>query len=269
VCISYKGKRLKGKGKGGLLGFPKFSLHKNYLAFIPESSNITLYLETKPMKKYLFRFLAMFFTFLVGIVLVSSYCFPKQNDFNDRSIEIPNETCPIQTNDSKTSDLSITSSEIEDEYAVYSAILNDVKRENKIIVVTDQTTNNFFLNPEYFVKDEVSVGNENLSENAYKVQKIQKLTNNFNSTVTTVMISIKDKEKLLYGNYRKIKNFKKYANAYTFIEFSKVRFNNEHNKAILYYGTTCGPLCGGGNNVFLEKMNGKWIIKHTVGLWVS
>jgi uncharacterized protein YrzB (UPF0473 family) len=222
------------------------------------------------MKKHLFRFLAMFFTFLVGIIFVSNYFFPKQNDFNDKSIEIAIETSQIQTNDSKTADLSIIPSETDDEYAVYSAILNDIQRENKIIAVTDQTTQGFGGGSEFFTYDnKVSVEyKEAFSNFDEKNKKKQKLTNNFNSTVKTVMISIKDEENLLRGNQR-AKAYQKYANAYTFIQFSRVGFNKEHNKAILYYGTTCGPLCGGGNNVFLEKVNGKWIIKHTVGLWVS
>ncbi len=222
------------------------------------------------MKKYLFRFLAMFFTFLIGIIFVSSYFFPKQNDFNDKSIEIPFEINQIQTNDSKTADSSITSSEIEDEYAVYSAILNDVKRENKVIVVTDQTTQGFAGGSDFTDDNKVSVQyNEAFTNHNEKNKKRQKLTNDFNSTVKTVIISIKDKEKLLHGNYRRVKAYTKYANAYTFIEFSRVGFNEEHNKAVLYFGTTCGPLCGGGNRVFLEKVNGKWVIIKTEGLWVS
>ena len=46
-------------------------------------------------------------------------------------------------------------------------------------------------------------------------------------------------------------------------------FNSSYNKAYVRIGYICGPHCGGGQEVVLEKIDNKWIIKEVTGTWIS
>lgn len=46
-------------------------------------------------------------------------------------------------------------------------------------------------------------------------------------------------------------------------------FNRNYTLAYLRFGVICGPLCGSGSEVILEKKAGKWIVKEILGTWIS
>lgn len=50
---------------------------------------------------------------------------------------------------------------------------------------------------------------------------------------------------------------------------SKPIFNKTKDLVYFRYGFICGPLCGHGKDLILEKRNGKWVIKEITGFWVS
>lgn len=51
------------------------------------------------------------------------------------------------------------------------------------------------------------------------------------------------------------------------VEFSQAIYNGKF--ASTYYGIHCGSLCGAGNIVIFEKINGKWKILTEINLWMS
>lgn len=51
--------------------------------------------------------------------------------------------------------------------------------------------------------------------------------------------------------------------------FSRIYFNKEVDKAIVYYEFNCGPKCGTGEVVFIEKVAGKWMVIAYKGIWDS
>jgi hypothetical protein len=53
------------------------------------------------------------------------------------------------------------------------------------------------------------------------------------------------------------------------MQFSRIYFNAENNKAIFYCSYFCGRDCGSGNMVYLKKSSNKWIIDGIQMLWVS
>ena len=63
--------------------------------------------------------------------------------------------------------------------------------------------------------------------------------------------------------------YKKYPNSSGLVFFSKVGFNDRHDQAFVYVGRTCGGLCGAGEYVLLNKVNGQWVVRDEEGLWVS
>lgn len=65
------------------------------------------------------------------------------------------------------------------------------------------------------------------------------------------------------------KFYKKYPNSSGLAFFSKVGFNDRHDQAFVYVGRSCGGLCGSGEYVLLNKVNGQWVVCNEQGLWVS
>ena len=63
--------------------------------------------------------------------------------------------------------------------------------------------------------------------------------------------------------------YKKYPNSPGLAYFSNVGFNDQHDQAFVYVGRSCGGLCGSGEYVLLNKVNGRWEILKEQELWVS
>ena len=53
------------------------------------------------------------------------------------------------------------------------------------------------------------------------------------------------------------------------VSFSKIAFSNNKNKAAVYTSFICGRLCGTGQILFFEKINGIWKYIKTWEMWVS
>jgi len=53
------------------------------------------------------------------------------------------------------------------------------------------------------------------------------------------------------------------------ISFSKIAFSNNRSKAAVYTSFICGNLCGSGQILFFEKLNGVWRYIRTWDMWVS
>lgn len=74
-----------------------------------------------------------------------------------------------------------------------------------------------------------------------------------------------------FGRPNRIKKgWRRITNKYgtnKFVDFSKVIYNGQF--ASTYYGIHCGDLCGSGNIVVFEKVNGKWKILTEINLWMS
>ncbi|WP_058106101.1 hypothetical protein [Maribacter dokdonensis] len=74
-----------------------------------------------------------------------------------------------------------------------------------------------------------------------------------------------------FGNNRRIeKGWKRIQKKYgtdKIVEFSQVNYNGQF--AATYYGIHCGGLCGSGNIVVFEKINGKWKILTEINLWMA
>ncbi len=63
--------------------------------------------------------------------------------------------------------------------------------------------------------------------------------------------------------------YRKYPNSPGLMFFSQVGFNDRHDQAFLYMGRSCGGLCGVGEYVLLNKVNGEWVVSKEQELWVS
>ncbi|QIL77406.1 hypothetical protein [Hymenobacter sp. HDW8] len=53
------------------------------------------------------------------------------------------------------------------------------------------------------------------------------------------------------------------------LTLSNVVFNKSQDQALLSYGWLCGPKCGFGEVLWVEKIQGRWRIKQAEGTWIS
>ena len=63
--------------------------------------------------------------------------------------------------------------------------------------------------------------------------------------------------------------YKKYPGSSGYITFSRVGFNSDKTKAVIYKETGCGMLCAYGGYVLLSKDNGAWKEIASYGCWMS
>lgn len=57
--------------------------------------------------------------------------------------------------------------------------------------------------------------------------------------------------------------------AHGLVTLSEIQFSEKHEVAIVWYGFTCGSLCGNGGTVVMEKKNGKWQRGRNCSNWIS
>lgn len=51
--------------------------------------------------------------------------------------------------------------------------------------------------------------------------------------------------------------------------FSEIRFNRNHDRAVVAFGFVCGGLCGHGATVLMEKAGSNWEIRSQCAMWMS
>ena len=61
----------------------------------------------------------------------------------------------------------------------------------------------------------------------------------------------------------------RFGGAWGIITLSRVGFSADGSRALLSVSDTCGPLCGSGDYVLLEKTEGKWRIVASIRAWIS
>lgn len=154
--------------------------------------------------------------------------------------------------------------EITEEYAVYSAVINELylkEDSTRMLVISNQTSfygdgwhkamygDNYIKN--YTTEQRVghlkenypSVNEETLFDYDSKMLKPHKLHSNFNFSIAYDLTN-KD-------SYEKDR----------VIRLSKVGFNKERNQGFVYIESKCEAMCGRSDYLLLEKVNGIWTVK--------
>ncbi len=224
------------------------------------------------MQKTKFKILIAFLTFIVGVTVVLSVAY-RNSIFQNSNITFSNNT---------------ESDELE-EYAVYSALLNEmfVKDGAKFLVISDYAMfqdkfgeQELSLNEKLQRKEKYypSVAEDTFIDFDAKSTQSSKLKSNFNLSVKYVLINEDELTKNILANEEEKEKDKKegkyflydkYPDAGGLISFSKVGFNKEKNQAFVEVELTFCGLCGSGDYVLLQKEQGIWKVKEIFNRWVS
>ncbi len=200
---------------------------------------------------------------LIVIVAVTAFLFIYRN--------IPSQSLAVSLPDFHTS-------EETEEYAVYSALLEKlfVKDDVNLLVIQKQTiysANNYFIRST--VEEPIpdmkkffpSVSEDAFRDFRSKNQQVSSINCKF---VLPVKYIITDEIKPKNEDIAKIDSFlEKFPDARGMIRLSKVGFNKDRTEAFVYVEFICSVLCGGGNNVLLEKNSGQWKVKEQFEGWKS
>lgn len=159
--------------------------------------------------------------------------------------------------------------ETEEEYAVYSVVIDDliVKDRSSVnsLVISNQTSaydvkylssTTFKQSLQNMKQKYTYINEELLLDYEAKQTRPFKLYPNFNLPVEYILIDANKLEKSEGYESRSM------------IRLSKVGFNKEKNQALIYIEFFCG-MCGFGNYVILEKENDIWKIRQSFGGWLS
>ena len=169
------------------------------------------------------------------------------------------------------------------EYAVYSALLDEITQSPndgkvvRLLVVNDRTEGRRKMCwPEEVAKFQKGIAADELkplladlltkNDKACSLTKQFKLSRRYvllNEEAVSVIFKGRDYEERWHEFYRK------YPNSSGFITFSRVGFNKEGTRAIIYRETGCGSLCAYGGYILLNKEKGVWRVGTGYGCWQS
>jgi hypothetical protein len=123
-----------------------------------------------------------------------------------------------------------------------------------------------------------SVGNvqaldESLRSEFLRVNKVSLLlnSNGFSQDLHVVLLT-SDEQKQLFSStegagWRRF--YEQYPRSQGMTELSRVAFNKERTKALVYTGTQRGGLDGGGFLVVMQLVDGVWRVQGKVKIWTS
>ena len=172
-------------------------------------------------------------------------------------------------------------SSMDYEYKVYSDTLLQLGEEKadtakNVLVIKKETT----LGPGTksaeaynFLKKNFGglVDDDLIREFATINSKSVELENKFVNALNVVLISKESKDKIfnpVEGGWKRF--YSEYPNSSGIIEFSKVAFNADKTKAILYYGSSFDYGKGGvGYYILLKKQENEWVIQRKVMCWIA
>jgi hypothetical protein len=216
------------------------------------------------MQNFTLRLSVLLLTFFIGVSAVSIWFFNRQTNSDILPVNV---TTTEKEVDAIESDSILT---IDEEYAVYSAILADKRYKNKVIVIGDYTSHGSLANAASLHQQIASLTKDTTCDYETKNQESEKLKNNFTVEGKVIFLSEKEEKQI----FRKDQDgwatfYKKYPEANGIIHFSRAGFNQKQTQALVGVSIGCGWLCGEGNFIFLQKENGKWVVHKNIGLWVS
>jgi len=149
----------------------------------------------------------------------------------------------------------------------YKKLLDSIKNSNKVVAISDTIYG--------YNKDEIK---QIVLQKEFYIDKTEsyekKIIINLDSLKIPLNIHIKNSTKLtdLAKYWKDGKNWSDYPSLKDLkctMSFSRIIFNKNKSKGFFTFGVGCGKHCGSGFNVWIKKINGKWIIEKQESTWVS
>ncbi|WP_298140455.1 hypothetical protein [Flavobacterium sp.] len=166
-----------------------------------------------------------------------------------------------------------------EDYNVYAAIIDSYSADK--FVLKQKTLSGYTFIDDYFI-EQLSEDNPGFEpEMAATLLEVNQnplyLEESFNvSSISVVLVSEAQLEYIFNNGYSENdwnQFHDTFSNSesigYGYNQFSAVAYNADKTKALVETANVCGPLCGLGLLIYLEKENGIWMIKKSVQTWIS
>jgi hypothetical protein len=216
------------------------------------------------MCKFTLRLFVLSITFFIGVGAVSVRLFDRQTDFDAQSIVVSEDKNKIVAPEINQIPA------IDEEYAVYSAILTDRRYKNEEFVINEYTESGFMSEGVNLHQFFSALTKDTTADFQLNNEIARQLENKFPTDERVVLLSKKEEARLFRkGQDGWLKILKRYPKAHGVITFSAVGFNQNRTQALVNVSKNCGFLCGRGEFILLQKQNGKWAVEQIAELWVS
>ncbi|HVF50882.1 MAG TPA: hypothetical protein VNA19_12390 [Pyrinomonadaceae bacterium] len=170
----------------------------------------------------------------------------------------------------------------EDEYAVYSAVIEDEFQTNAIeedarrVLIIGETAPDSLGQGVNGDSIERSIAQLHMPDpeliDSYINRNSQRrvLGASFKPSIDYALISRAEVERLFSnqgGWWPELRQ--RYPNTYGLLSFSGVGFNADRTRALVFNARTCGGLCGTGTYFILTKHNAVWRVQQKTVVWIS
>lgn len=185
--------------------------------------------------------------------------------------------------------VQVRAQQADEEYKVYDAVVREMFRDGvtqfdmnaKVgkIVVRDHTVSEYAAWPESENWDQVKIRLRDLTDETiagYEAARKNESDLKAKLDIPLEYVLISDSDLLKFfpteqGRTLEQWNefYKLYPSSAGYNSFSKVGFDKQRKNALVYFINWCGPLCGTGTYVLVEKGENGWTVKNAAMIWIS
>lgn len=169
----------------------------------------------------------------------------------------------------------------QNEYAIYNAFFDHFTANDKVeidsvsIAIIDSTSirNDLSLSDERITKLHLE-WNIELSKDLiddFNTKNASKhfVQDYFKTELKYLLVKSDEYFEIFDSSYSWLNFEEKYPNVSTILQFSRIGFNTQNDKALLFTSMNCGPLCGSTWFLLFEKVNDRWELTMEQQLTVS
>jgi len=165
-----------------------------------------------------------------------------------------------------------------DDYAIYSAALNEIfgKQKAQKLVLIDQTstgvppglaaTTRFMGKAQPLLKEFPKEARDDFDAKNKTHAKIE--ADKIKTSFEVTLVAPDEAAKLVQGRDGWA-NLRDRYQSHGITLVSRPGLDSDRTHALLYTGTSCGSLCGGGDLIFLTKEGGQWKVSNIANIWMS
>jgi hypothetical protein len=160
----------------------------------------------------------------------------------------------------------------EEEYLIYSTLIEEMAGDVELIVIRDSTRLEFVDDlseiVEHIRESTLGVDEEVLGDFRVKNAHPLQLKNRFSFAGTTVLMSQEKFDSIFVGGGVWDEFYERYPKSNGILTFSRVGFNSQFDEALVCIGIQSHFKDGAGYYVFLDKLNDGWMVGETTLAWV-
>lgn len=182
----------------------------------------------------------------------------------------------VVTSCSKDEDSSNVKPIDNQDYQIYSIVLNNVYGERTSALTIMQSSKSYAsLHKDYkdrVIKEVPGIDKTVFDDFVNKNNQSYLFDSKFSGTAVPVILLSQEE----IDNYFKLglnegweAYHKKYGEGCSIIELSRIGYNAKKNQAIVEVGGNCASIAGEGLIVYLVKENNDWVVKLVYSHWVS